>query len=353
MSFEITEKSVRKVYRLYTEAVKEIVALVTGRVSADEVTDDDVFEFSKHPGLRKKVGEILNRLLNRLMKNYNQTFDAQYLASQARASNMVSDMFKGKLTDEFIAARVIGFHQGVRAAEAAKKFLSDSTKRLSANVWKYVKPLAKEMEMVIDLGLLEGKSAAQIARESVQFLKNPNNVFRRVMGKAGLRLSRAAEAFNPGRGVARSSYKNAERLARTTINNAYRSADLQQWANLPMVVGIEIRRSNHVYECDQCDALVGLYPKDFDFSGWHPNCRCPMTPVIYTEAETAELTRRILAGDDRPVQSKREVKKVPKGFIDYVEKIKGKLLKAKNPPYWVQDNFKNGNVSEGLRVGLF
>lgn len=101
-------------------------------------------------------------------------------------------------------------------------------------------------------------------------------LFRRVRDEHGeLQLSKRAAVFHPGRGVYRSSYKNARRLAATETNIAYMTADYERWQQLDFVVGIEIKLSNNhtlngVPFTDICDDLKGRYPKDFKFTGWHP-----------------------------------------------------------------------------------
>ena len=111
-------------------------------------------------------------------------------------------------------------------------------------------------------------------------------VVSRVRDKHGnLRLSKAAKAYHPGRGVYRSSYRNALRLTATENNMAYRTADHLRWQQQPFVVGIEIKLSNN-HTCkgvigrfvDICDDRAGVYPKDFKFVGWHPHCRCYCVP---------------------------------------------------------------------------
>lgn len=73
------------------------------------------------------------------------------------------------------------------------------------------------------------KSAAQLSRLIRADLKEPERLFRWVRTKHGnLVLSKAAEQYHPGRGTYRSSYKNAMRLARTTINESFRQADYER-----------------------------------------------------------------------------------------------------------------------------
>ena len=40
---------------------------------------------------------------------------------------------------------------------------------------------------------------------------------------------------------------------------------------------------------DICDHMKGEYPKDFKFTGWHPNCRCVIHPIIPDDMMTPAL----------------------------------------------------------------
>jgi hypothetical protein len=48
---------------------------------------------------------------------------------------------------------------------------------------------------------------------------------------------------------------------------------------MDFIVGFHVARGGS-YDCPLCDSLVGDYPKDFTFLGWHPNCMCIATPII-------------------------------------------------------------------------
>ena len=77
---------------------------------------------------------------------------------------------------------------------------------LSQRVWRIVEQTKQELELALDLGHGEGKSAAGLSRDVRQYLINPDKLFHRVRDKHGaLHLSKKAEAYHPGRGVYRSS----------------------------------------------------------------------------------------------------------------------------------------------------
>ena len=215
---------------------------------------------------------------------------------------------------------------------------------LSDRVWKYTEQFKEEIEMGLDVGIRDGLSADKMSRQLRTFLKYPDKLFRRVRDEHGyLRLSNSAAAFHPGRGVYRSSYKNARRLAATESNIAYRTSDYLRWQDLDFVVGIEIHLSNnHTLNGkpfkDICDQLKGRYPKTFKWTGWHPLCRCYATTVQKTDEEFMEDNRRILRGEEPLTDSKNTVKEFPYNFNEWVRENQERIESAKSLPYFVRDN---------------
>lgn len=231
---------------------------------------------------------------------------------------------------------------------------------LSQRVWRYVGQYREQMESALDVGLGEGRSAQQLARDVKQNLKDPNRLFRRVRDKRGnLILSKSAKAFHPGRGVYRSSVKNAQRLTRSEINMAYRESDWQRWQSLDFVVGFEIHRSNHepLCKCAICSKLVGRYPKTFKFKGWHPQCMCYATPILMGEEtfdanELGDLKAALRGTTYKHQQAKNAVADVPDSFKAWVkDHIEAQKTWA-STPYFIRDNFKNGDLSKGLKIAL-
>lgn len=231
---------------------------------------------------------------------------------------------------------------------------------LSERVWKYVGQYREQMETALDAGLGEGRSAQQLARDVKQNLKDPNRLFRRVRDKRGnLVLSKAARAFHPGRGVYRSSVKNAQRLTRSEINMAYRESDWQRWQSLDFVVGYEVVRSNHepLCDCDICARLVGRYPKTFKFIGWHPQCMCYAIPILMDEEtfddnELGDLKAALRGTTYKHKQAANTVTDVPDSFKEWVKDHIEAQKKWASTPYFIRDNFKNGDLSKGLKIAL-
>ena len=231
---------------------------------------------------------------------------------------------------------------------------------LSQRVWKYVGQYKEQLESALDVGLGDGRSAQQLARDVKQNLNEPNRLFRRVRDKRGnLVLSKAARAFHPGRGVYRSSVKNAQRLTRSEINMAYRESDWQRWQSLDFVVGFEIHRSNHepLCDCDLCEKLVGRYPKTFRFKGWHPQCMCYAVPILmdeetFDENELGDLKAALNGTTYKKMEAKNVVVDVPDGFKEWVKAHVDAQANWASTPYFIKDNFTDGLLSKGLKIAL-
>lgn len=212
---------------------------------------------------------------------------------------------------------------------------------LSKRVWNTLKPFRNELEQGLALGLAEGKSAAALASQMQSYLNEPDRLFRRVREEGKLVLSKSARDYHPGPGRYRSSYQNAFRLTRTETSMAYRSSDYERWKALPIVVGIEIRLSNQHPVFDICDTLTKLqYPKDFKFTGFHPQCICHAVPIMITDDEYDKYEDGILSGERVKIKSVNEVNDVPPAFKNYLQAHKEQINGWKNRPYYIKENRK-------------
>ena len=103
--------------------------------------------------------------------------------------------------------------------------------------------------------------------------------------------------------------------------------------DIPEVMGYEVDVSptdkyGRSRTVDICDHMKGEYPKDFKFTGWHPNCRCVIHPIIPDDMMTPALKAAGFIG--RPRGSKITP---PKEAIDYVNNNRDK-----NPKFFDQFN---------------
>lgn len=322
---------------IYRTAAKEAAAL---GVSIKDFNPDKLFSFSDYPNTRKKIEKLLNDLQSGVTAVIVNGIRSEWTLANNKNDELARQVFGesiGKLTKEQ-ERRYFSTNGAARDAFIKRKI---DGLGLSDRVWKYTNQFKEEIELGLDLGIRSGRSADELSRDLRSYLQHPDKLFRRVRNKHGqLVLSQRARAYHPGRGVYRSSYKNARRLAATETNIAYRTADYERWQQLDFVVGIEIKLSNNHPEPDICDDLKGRYPKDFKFTGWHPHCRCHVETVLKTPDELMADNRRIIDGEKPTETSANTVKDVPQAFTDWVERNRERMAAAKSLPYFIRDNSK-------------
>ena len=327
----------RQIDAIYRTAAKEAAAL---GVSIKDFNPDRLFSFSDYPNTKKKIEKLLNDLQTGVTAVIVNGIRSEWTLANNKNDELARQVFGdsvGKLTKEQ-ERRYFSTNGAARDAFIKRK--TDGL-GLSDRVWKYTNQFKEEIELGLDLGIRSGRSADELSRDLRSYLQHPDKLFRRVRNKHGqLVLSQRARAYHPGRGVYRSSYKNARRLAATETNIAYRTADYERWQQLDFVVGIEIKLSNNHPEPDICDELKGRYPKDFKFTGWHPHCRCHVETVLKTPDELMADNRRIIEGEKPTETSANTVKDVPQAFTDWVERNRERMAAAKSLPYFIRDNSK-------------
>lgn len=348
-----TEAYAQAVQSLYDKATLAI----TRAAARGKIDPDTPFSFDMYPSVQKEMQRITEQLAERVTVVIETGSKKQWLFACDKNDAFLSSIMD---TSKVSKARLKKMQDRNLDALAAFQGRKVDGMNLSQRVWKYVGQFKDQLENALDVGLGEGRSADELSRDVRQNLNDPNRLFRRVRDKRGnLVLSKRAAAFHPGRGVYRSSYKNAMRLTRSEINMAYRESDWQRWQSLDFVVGFEIHRSNHepLCKCDTCAKLVGRYPKTFKFKGWHPQCMCYATPILmdeetFDENELGDLKAALRGTTYKHQQAKNAVSDVPDGFKawvkDHVEAQKGWA----STPYFIKDNFVDGQLGKGLKIAM-
>lgn len=348
-----TEQYTQAVNALFDRATTEIAKAV----AKGTYNPDKPFSFDDYPGVKSVMQGVTKQLADRMITVIETGSKKQWLFACDKNDGFIASIMD---TSKLSKARLKKMQD--RNLEALQTFQKRKVEgmNLSQRVWKYVGQYKAQLESALDVGLGEGRNAAQLSRDVRENLKEPNRLFRRVRDKRGnLVLSKAAKAFHPGQGVYRSSYKNAMRLTRSEINMAYRESDFLRWQSLDFVVGFEIRRSNHepLFKCDICEKLVGRYPKTFKFKGWHPQCMCYAVPILmdeetFDENELGDLKAALHGTQYKKLEAKNLVTDVPDGFKQWVKDHKEAQKKWASTPYFIKDNFKDGKLSEGLKIEL-
>lgn len=357
-SYDLAHYRTTEAYAQAVQALYDKATTAVSRAAARSKIDPDTpFSFDMYPSVQKEMQRITEQLAERVTVVIETGSKKQWLFACDKNDAFISSIMD---TSKVSKARLKKMQDRNLDALAAFQGRKVDGMNLSQRVWKYVGQFKDQLENALDVGLGEGRSADELSRDVRQNLRDPNRLFRRVRDKRGnLVLSKRAAAFHPGRGVYRSSYKNAMRLTRSEINMAYRESDWQRWQSLDFVVGFEIHRSNHepLCKCDTCEKLVGRYPKTFKFKGWHPQCMCYATPVLmdeetFDENELGDLKAALRGTTYKHQQAKNAVSDVPDGFKawvkDHVEAQKGWA----STPYFIKDNFVDGQLGKGLKIAM-
>lgn len=332
------EAEIRRIYEQAMAEAARIMSMATFDASKP-------LSFSDYPLIQKLMTKLQRKMAASVEAVITKGIDAEWDLSGEETRELVESLF-GDLDSELMELRKQAYLQRRDNAREAFKMRKERGLSLSDRVWQYTGQFKEELEMALDLGLRDGKSADELSREVRRYLNNPSMLFRRVRDEHGvLHLSKRAKAYHPGQGVYRSSYKNARRLTATETNMAYRSADFEHRQTLDFVVGIKIQLSNnHTLNgepfVDICDHLAGNYPKDFKFVGWHPLCRCFVTNIFKTKEESNEDIARMLRGEAPipPEQSKNYVGDTPDQFKAWCALNAGRVERAKSLPYFIRDN---------------
>lgn len=360
--YKRTEGYARQIDRLCRAASDEYAALAGSLFQPDL---NKPFSFDDYPQTKKAAAQIAQGLSKQIQGVVIRGTEAEWKAACDKNDAFLKSILRtSRLTPEEAE------QYQARNLEALQSFQQRKINGLglSKRVWKYVDDIKDTIELGIDVGLGEGRSAQQMSRDLRQCLKEPDRLFRRVRDKYGnLRLSKAAKLYHPGQGVYRSSAKNAQRLTRTEVNMAYRQAEYLRWQQLDFVAGMRIMLSNNhtvldskgnpMPLVDMCDELWGDYPKTFKFVGWHPQCRCVVIPILsdYDEynRERGNRLKAIVRGTAyKSMPSRRTVTAMPERFTKYIESIAERSKGWKSQPYYIRDNFKGGTIAGGLKAGV-
>lgn len=340
---ELDAHTAARLKRLYSEFSKEI-ANIPGVKSY--LSGKKLKTFSDINGIKGIDGKI-DKLIDEIYSIVISAQETAWRIGEKFTETLVLSKISSELSDYL---RKSGLFKHRNKAMNAFKLNKDKFD-ISTRVWK--DGIKTQIEESVQLAVSNGESAQKLSKDLREYLQEPKKLFRRVRDKetGELKLSKAAKQYHPGQGVYRSSYMNARRLAATEINNSYRMAEWESYQNNPVIVGFQIRLSNnHTLKnpvtgkpepfIDICDYAQGKYPKDFVWYGWHPHCRCIMTPIFATQDEQDAMTQAILDGKDPTTVKPKMITDIPKKFIEW-SRIHRKQISGWNTlPHYITNNPK-------------
>lgn len=293
--------------------------------------------------IKKRIDSILDKYQKIILDHLTNASKAAWDLSDDHNDKLVENYIKGINVPEAMKKQMMA-----RNIDAFKAFVKRKSGgfTISQRVWNLTEATRAQIDYFVAEGLTSGRSATKLSSDLQRYLKEPEKRFRRLRNPetGKLMLSDPAKNYHPGTGVYRSSYKNALRLARNEINIAYRTADIERRKNLPFVLGIQVNLSPAHEVRDICDDLVGLYPKEFKFTGFHANCLCYTTSQLMPKNDFIKYVNGQRTGLKKPVAN------IPKKASKFLDKNADQLKNLKSRPYFLADNFKE--TKEGFELDI-
>lgn len=354
---------------LFERAFKDILDLVLKA----GIDPKKPFTFESY-GLQKELEKILRKLYSQTYYGIQKGIENEWSNSNDVTDDIIRYAFGKKSIPENLKPKLFARNKVAMDAFIQRKI---DGMDLSKRVWNLTAGYKEELEMVLDLAIGEGTPAMKLASRLKKYLNEPDIFFRRfrvkigededgnpVYGRKWKRRIYDNEAkqyrwidanpkdYHPGMGVYRSSARNAQRLARTETNMAYRQADHERWSQLPFVKAIKVELSNNPNTCEVCERLAGEYSASFVFIGWHPHCRCFAVAVLSSREELDNMVDAILDGGDPwsvPVEGRQT--DLPDNFKEYLLENQERLQRAEERgkvPYFIDKNRKEIYKSNSL-----
>ena len=373
-----TEAYAEKIRRMFAETVNEILEL---NRTLPDIASGVMYSFD---GDTKRVQAKVEMLLRRLHSSATLAIKEGVAVEWEQANLECDKLVKSAFGQEVLSSSEFAAWRK-RNTDARDAFINRSEKglNLSDRVWKSVRQLRDEMEVAITVSVGDGTSARNISRQVRQYLNDPDLMFRRfrykkgekdiidpetgdVIGKQpvyGLKWKKRIKGEDgryrfidydkseyqdewTGKGYYKSSAQNAMRVARTETNIAYRRADHERWQQMDFVIGQRIHTAHDHKEKDICDKLKGDYPKDFVFTGWHPQCFCFATPILLDDKYTDSMEDMFLRGEDwegyiRKRAEEHSIRELPDSFKRWVSENGEKIAASRKrgtEPYFLREN---------------
>lgn len=303
----------KRLGRLYSDYVKQLTMLGYGE---DVLESDALFNFDNFPQFKERLNDIFNDYYQNSLLCYKSGITDGVALAYSHDNMMIGNY-------SILSDKALDTARKVAATTfIANRLKSKNGLNLAQTVWNYCQQTKGEFEMamsnVIADGLEKGTSAEQVSRQLRKYLNDPDMMYRRYHTIKVLKNGKKKDVVTwrrrrvidgkvrfveeplekVGMGVYRSARKNALRVARTEINAAYHKARNDRWQNEPFVIGQYIHTSpQHAIE-DICDEVEGRYPKDFEWTSWHPSCMCTSDPIMIEGEEKEQFYKRLMAGED-------------------------------------------------------
>lgn len=289
---------------------------------------DKPFKWSDYPQTKKQIDDIQKHFVEDITATIYRGTTEEW-----KNSNEAQDLIANKVLRAYNAQvdreKYKVLYQTNSDALKAFQNRKDKGFNISAKLWQQSMIYKEELEAAISCAIQKGTSAITLSKQISKYLLD-----------FPLLQKDYRDRYGSAEHIQDCEYRSI-RLARSEINMAYRTAENERWKQMDFVVGYEIKLSSSHHSRmphgDICDTLAGKYPKDFIWTGWHPNDLCYKVPILKTEEEFWEWDGR----SDVSTESINEVKDVPDEFKKWVLENHQKIEKARKRntlPYFLKDN---------------
>jgi hypothetical protein len=285
------------------------------------------FFYERNVHLKKQIDTILKEMRVNLNLEIRNGMTESWGLSNVKNDTMVGIMSKGagvsgELAKSFSKLNLTAMREFINR-------IDPNGLSVSKRIWNVSKAARYQLEQVIAGSVLTGQDAVKTAREITKYMNGG--------------VSTVYQNGTVTRAVGKNVSYQALRLARTEQNMAFHMSDYKRRQQLPFVTGIEVYLSDSHPIFDVCDEMQGRYPKNFIFTGWHPSCLCYSQAVMLNDREFIEYIKNDTIRDNRYVRT------IPAKAQKYVDDRKDKILRMKNKPYFIRDNF-NANLKPYQKV---
>ena len=262
-------------YVMLVESIYEDLNLEAAKIVGitDFTIDSDrPFMWSDYPQTRKRIRDLQERFVEDIGAEIFSGTSEEW-----KNSNEVQDLLANKVLQTYGAT--IGkkkyeiLYQPNNDALKAFQQRKDKGFTISDKLWNQSTLYKQELEEAISCAIQKGTSAITLSKQISKYQLD----FPQLQKDYKERFGKASRAMD-------CEYRSI-RLAASEINMAYRQAENLRWQQMDFVVGYEIKLSNN-HTCngkpfqDICDILAGKYPKDFQWTGWHPLCYSDDSEVL-------------------------------------------------------------------------
>lgn len=284
------------------QAIYDSLNLEASKIAVDTEHTDGEFHFSDYPETKKRVDDLQSEFVNNISSVIFQGTSREW-----KESNLMQDLLADKVYKRYLRERdgekQEVYYQTNNDALKAFQQRKDRGLNLSQKLWKQSGLYKEELETAISTAIERGTDAITLSKKISQYLNDFPSLQKDYTEKFG-HASKANDC----------EYRSI-RLARSEINMAYRKAEQLRWQQMDFVVGYEIHMSGAHPREDVCNRLAGKYPKDFEWTGWHPSCYDDITKVLTNEGWKLFCDVR---GDEKILSLNPDTKEI--GWVDIVDK---------------------------------